>query len=235
MLETERIPVFSGYIEIQSSNNESFHLPYMGVDYNMSEVIVTEFDYLSPYVSNSSDINAIPDLIGINTTFNVTIDLPNFIWRLVMSSALVRLDIIGRGNQTEVAGVNILGSVPGFPRYWVARNDQTSIYSYYNATWNGTLSTGVQLPAGHYLFLYRALTIFGDQNNGDDYETWISPVFSIEYGTQLNTSSNTTTITTTNTTTNKARTVAIYNGKLLFFPIVMCSLSILGSSSSILF
>jgi hypothetical protein len=152
----------------------------------------------------------------------MTVDQPQFNWRLVMSSALVRFDVLGSGNQTEVAGVNILGSVPGFPQYWLPRNDLTTSASYYKAIWNGTLSTGVQLPAGNYMFLYRALKIFGDQNNNDDYESWPSPVFGIEYATL-------------NTTKNKARTVATYSGKLLFFPIVMCFLSILGISSSVLF
>jgi hypothetical protein len=139
-----------------------------------------------------------------------------------MSSALVRLDVLGSGNQAEVVGVNILGSVPGFPQYWRPRNDLTSFASYYSAIWNGTLSTGVQLPAGNYMFLYRGLKIFGDQNNNDDYENWTSPVFGIEY-------------TTLNTTKNKARTVATYSEKFLFFPIVMYFLSLLGSSSSVLF
>jgi hypothetical protein len=227
MLDTERIPVFSGYINIQSSNNESFYLPYMGIADNMSQVIVTDFEYLSPWVSNSSDGSQIFDSSSINVTFNMTVDQPQFNWRLVMNSALLRLDVLGSGNQTEVAGVNILGSVPGFPQYWRPRNDLTSFYSYYSAIWNGALSTGVQLPAGNYMFLYRALKIFGDQNNNNDYENWTSPVFGIEYETQFNTSSN--------TTTNKAQTVATYSGKLSFFPIVICFLSILGSSSSILF
>jgi hypothetical protein len=239
MLDTERIPVFSGYINIQSSNNESFHLPYMGVAYNMSQVTVTDFEYLPPWVSNSSNSSEILDSSSINVTFNMTVDQPQFNWRLVMGSALVRLDVLGSGNQTEVVGVNILGSVPGFPMYWIPRDDLTSLGNYENAIWNGTLSTGVQLPAGNYMFLYRALKIFGDQNNNDDYENWTSPVFGIEYATQsnisLNTTTITTTITTTHMTTNKARTAAIYNGKLLFFPIVMCFLSILGSSSRILF
>ncbi len=193
MLDTERIPVFSGYINIESSNNESFHLPYMGVAYNMSQVIVTDVKYLPPWVSNSSNSSQILYSNSINVTFNITVNQPEFNWRLVMSSALVRLDVLGSGNQTEVAGVNILGSVPGFPMYWLPRSDLTSLATYYNVSWNGTLSTGVEVPAGNYMFLYRALKIFGDQNNNDDYESWTSPVFGIEYATQFNTSLNTTT------------------------------------------
>jgi len=107
-----------------------------------------------------------------------------------MSSPLVRLDILGSGYQTKIAGVNILGSVPGFPFYWVPRNDLTNPKDHYNATWNGTLSTGVQVPAGKYMFSYRALKIFGDQNNETDYESWTSPMFTIEYEPSLNNLSN---------------------------------------------
>ncbi len=192
MLETQRIPVFSGYINIQSSNNESFHLPYVGIDCNMKQVIVTDFEIRSPYISNSSDTSSIPAPIGANETFNVTTNQPQFNWRLVMSSAIVRLDILGSGDQTEVVGVNVLGSVPDFPQYWVSRTDLTSPANEYNAVWNGTLSTGVQVPAGNYRFLYRALKIFGDENNNSDYENWTSHVFGIEYTISLNFSPDTT-------------------------------------------
>ncbi len=74
MVDAERIPVFSGYINIQSSNNESFHLPYMGIADNMSQVIVTDFEYLPPWVSNSSDSSQILDSSSINVTFNMTVD-----------------------------------------------------------------------------------------------------------------------------------------------------------------
>jgi hypothetical protein len=35
MLDTKRIPVYSGYINTERSNNESFHLPYAGIGSNM--------------------------------------------------------------------------------------------------------------------------------------------------------------------------------------------------------
>jgi hypothetical protein len=220
MLETQRIPVFSGYINIQSSNNESFHLPYAGIACNMKQVMVTDFERRSPYISNSSDTSLIPNPIGANTTFNVITDLPNFNWRMVMGSSVVRLDIIGSGNQTEVVGVNILGSVPSFPLYWRTRNSVINDANRYSVIWDGTLSTGVELPAGNYRFLYRALKIFGDPNNNSDYESWTSPVFNIEYGTLINISSSTT--TTMMPTTNKAQTASTYSIQLSFFLIVMC-------------
>jgi hypothetical protein len=190
MNETKRIPIFSGYINIQSNNSEIFNLPYMGIGCNMKNVTVTDFEILSPYVSNSSDTSSTPNSTGANETFIITTDLPNFNWRLVKSSPLVRLDILGSGYQTKIAGVNILGSVPGFPIYWVSRNDLTNPKDHYYASWKGTLNTGVQVPAGRYMFLYRALKLFGDQNNETDYESWTSPMFSIEYESSLKNLSN---------------------------------------------
>jgi len=213
MLESQRIPVFSGYINIQSSKNESFHLPYVGIDCNMKQVIVTDFEIRSPYISNSSDTSLIPDPIGANETFNVTTNQPIFHWRLVMGSAIVRLDILGTGNQTEAVGVNILGSVPDFPQYWLPRNDLTNPNLGYNAIWNGTLSTGVQVPAGNYRFLYRALKIFGDGNNNSDYENWTSPVFVIEYMTPMNNFSG--------TVNNTAQLYATYNIKIAMFVAIL--------------
>ena len=193
MDDTERIPIFSGYINIQSSNNESFYLSYMGVGCSMKDVIVTDFEERPPYISESFDDSAVPDPVGANETFYVATDPPNVNLRLVMGSPLVRLDILGNGNQIEVVGVNILGSAAGFPLYSVPRNDLTVDTSHYNATWNGTLSTGNQVPAGNYMFLYRALKLFGDQNNNADYENWTSPMFTISYDTFINNASNLTT------------------------------------------
>jgi hypothetical protein len=183
-LEAKRIPVYSGYIYIQGSNKESFHLPYAGVGSDMKHITVTDFENHFPYVSNSSDLSQNPKPIGVNETFFATSDLPTFNWRLVIGSPLVRLDILGSGKQTTVAGINILGSVPGFPSYWISRNSLTKSDNnspYYKITWNGTLSTGVKVPPGNYKFLYRALKIFGDQKNAKDYESWTSPVFAIKY------------------------------------------------------
>ena len=184
MLIAARIPVFSGYINIQSSNNESLHLPYAGIGCNMKDVIITDFESRPPYVSNSSDVSAIPVPIGTNETFNVSNYLPTFNCRLVMGSSVMRLDILDGSNQT-----NIIGSVPDFPRYWVPRTSFAQPEDKYQTTWNGTLSTGVQVPAGRYMILYRVLKIFGDQNNNNDYENWTSPVFGIEYSIPMNISS----------------------------------------------
>ncbi len=171
--------------------------------------MVTDFERRSPYISNSSDTSPIPNPIGANTTFNVITDPPNFNWRMVMGSSVVRLDILGSGDQTEVVGVNILGSVPNFPRYWRPRNSLTSDANRYSVIWDGTISTGVELPAGNYRFLYRALKIFGDQNNNSDYESWTSPVFSIEYDTVLNISSTTMMTTMMPTTTTVITTTTV--------------------------
>ncbi|CAF2949473.1 unnamed protein product [Rotaria sp. Silwood2] len=183
-LEAKRIPVYSGYIYIQGSNKENFHLPYVGLGYNMKCVVVTDFENQFPYISNSSDTSQNPKPIGTNQTFIVSNGMPTINWRLVMSSPLVRVDILGSGKQINVAEMNILGSIPDYPSYWVSRNyfiktDTSPLY--YNVSWNGTLSTGIQVPAGNYRFLYRALKIFGNQDNKKDYEIWTSPMFNIQY------------------------------------------------------
>ncbi|CAF3484207.1 unnamed protein product [Rotaria sp. Silwood1] len=150
-LEAKRIPVYSGYIYIQNSKKENFHLPYVGVSYDMKRVTLTDFENQFPYISNSSDTSENPKPIGANQTFIVSIDMPTINWRLVMSSPLVRVDILGSGKQINVAGMNILGSIPDYPLYWVSRNyfiktNDNSLY--YNVSWNGTLNTGIQVPAG---------------------------------------------------------------------------------------
>ena len=148
----------------------------------MKQARVTLFNNDFPSVSNSSDARFSIKPIGNNETFNITNSQPRFNWQLNFGSALLRLDVLGSGNQTNVTGIDILGSVPSFPRRYVERDTVlTSFLRLSNVIWNGTLSTGVQVPAGNYRLLYRALKIFGDPNNKNDYESWTSPVFGIVY------------------------------------------------------
>lgn len=183
-LEVKRIPVYSGYICIRSSNKETFHLPYMGVGYNMKRVTIKDFENHFPYLTDSSDTNSKP--INTNSSFIMNINMPTLNWRLAMGSSLVRIDVLNSDEQTAINQTTILGSVPGYPAYWVSRNyfnKNNNNFVYYTVIWNGTLTTGIQLPAGNYRLLYRALKIFGSENKPKDYESWISPTFSIQYET----------------------------------------------------
>jgi len=205
-VDSKRIPIISGYINIESSKNESFHLPYGGVACNMKEVMITDFERRPPYISRYSDLSPIPSPIEEGTTFHLFSDAPELNWRMLMGSSIVRVDILGSGNQTEAVGVNILGSIPNFPVNWIARTSLLNDVNRYTVLWVGSLENGVQLPAGSYKILYRVLKIFGDPNNNNDYENYTSPSFNITYGISTITASSTTLSSVNITTTTATET-----------------------------
>jgi len=207
-VDSKRIPIISGYINIESSENESFHLPYGGVACNMKEVKITDFERGPPHVSRSSDLTAKSTSIDKNAVFNLASEIVWFEWRLLLGSSIVRLDILGNGTQTEAIGVNILGSIPNYPSYFMSRNSLISLASSYSVRWNGSLSNGAQLPNGDYKIFYRALKLFGDPNNNNDYENYTSPLISITNGTLIvsTSSASTTTTTTVSTLTSTTKT-----------------------------
>lgn len=177
-LETRRVPVYSGYIAINGNNSEKLSVPYAGVACSMKSISVTDFDYSPPYLLYYDKYTGIVGYVLQNQLIRIRTMTLIFGFALNMPSSIVRLDVLGNGVQIKVAGVNILGSVAGFPLYSAPRNN---IFAIREFEWDGKLSTGAKVPAGSYRLLYRALKIFGDRNNPKDYETWQSPLFKIAY------------------------------------------------------
>ena len=219
-VDSKRIPIISGYINIESSKNESFHLPYGGVACNMKEVKITDFDQYPPEISTLPDLNDISSLIEEKLESKLGSNQIQFEWRMLMGSSIVRLDILGSGTQTEAVGVNILGSIPNYPSYFMSRNSLISPASSYSVRWNGSLSNGAQLPDGDYNILYRALKIFGDPNNNDDYENYTSPVIRIVNGPFIIINSTTSTTTTTTSAMNRSQHPVTSSVELFIFLIV---------------
>lgn len=185
-LDQQRIPVYSGYIYITSSIGESFHVAYAGVDTSMKNVTVTDFKTTSsyPYLSKDPSTNAPRLSINNTETFEFPAQPVYIHWRLAMGSERVRVDVLGSGRQTRVAGMNILGSIDGFPRYQQPRNEVTGCddFMFENLDfWNGKLNNNQTVGEGCYRLLYRALKNFGNRVQKGDYEQWISPRFCVTY------------------------------------------------------
>ncbi|CAF3054778.1 unnamed protein product [Rotaria sp. Silwood2] len=176
-LNIQRIPVYSGYIAIKGNNGESFQIPYTGVACEMKKI-----NLIDSTLSEPSLHYYLFEFYTAPVVAYQTIDLKLYplvyLFNLVMPSKLVRLDILGKGKQINVAGVNILGSAANYPYYSWPRSSSDELSE---AFWNGTLSTGVRVPPGNYSMLLRVLKLFGNPNNANDYERWQSPMFNIVY------------------------------------------------------
>ena len=183
-LDAKRIPVYSGYIQIESREGDTFHVPYAGVGTSMKDVAVTDFKGGYPFIATDNARNATRLSNKTTETFHSPAEPVYIHWRLAMGSARVRIDVLGRERKTTVAGTNIVGSINGFPQYLISRHP---VYDSYNVdfdsvvSWDGALRNNKTLGAGYYRLLYRALKIFGNPAKKDDYESWISPRFRVKH------------------------------------------------------
>ncbi|KKA28625.1 hypothetical protein TD95_005131, partial [Thielaviopsis punctulata] len=183
------LPVYSGYITLNATNGEALSVPYMGVVGSMYKdptILDPNWVYdsaysdntLTPIPNNATFTIAVPDASTPDAVTVKSIDYPAAVMQLNMGTALLRCDIIPmfETNLTiiDVFGDKTVGSLGGFPIPWSPRK-------YYVNGFTGMTNEGVILPAGLYKFVVRALKIFGNESNADDYETIYTNVWGIRY------------------------------------------------------
>lgn len=180
-LNTSRLPIYSGYVAINTTDGDSFSLPYVGV-------VGSLYD-LDPLNREPYSGTGVQDFFGNDMVANQSFTIPKGVVEggyarpvpyaaLAWQSPLVRVDVMPldpAANTTEVVGVEILGSVEGFPVPWQSRGSVSF------SVFTGKLSDGSIVPEGGYKFLFRALRNFGDANKEEDYDTMESLPFYLTY------------------------------------------------------
>lgn len=177
-LATARLPVYNGYIALNGSDSTSLSLPYLGVAGSMRSATV--LDSRSTYLTSSTDpdfnpspSNATFSIPGRNSTGGVgsgtNTTYPAIAISLALGSPLIQVEARPAGNSSSS-----LGNIYGFPAPYNPRGAVVS-------PWNGLLQNGSLAPAGSYQLVTRALRIFGDADNEDDYDVATSVPFSIRY------------------------------------------------------
>jgi len=187
-LVEKRLPVYSGYIAINGSDYSALSLPYIGVAGSMRNATVLNTQLTR--LSRAADPNGNAVRAGYNftmappgrandTTYRNQTNLPRLLINLAMGSAFVRVDVVPVGsaagrNTTTVLGTKTMGQPAGFPSLYNPRGT-------FDAVWDGGLSDGTYVPAGEYKFAIKALRIFGDREEVDDYDDTESVNFNIRY------------------------------------------------------
>lgn len=174
-LDPSRLPVWSGWISIQSSHGGSnsssvLTVPYLGVSGSMKEHQVLQPDgvVLSTLFDNGWDqVHPSGHWVDYETKndSSVSIDLPVRITP-VLGTRLVRAE-----------------AVPLSPRKWLAdrladkklKLDAFSLEALTHAyptrkTWSGRLESGDYIPVGEYRLAVRALRLFGDAAVASDWD-----------------------------------------------------------------
>jgi hypothetical protein len=172
-LTTARLPVYNGYIALNGSDSSSLSLPYLGVAGSMKSATV--LDARSSYLTSSTDLAYNPSpsnttftIPGRNATGGANTTYPAIAISLALGSPLIQVEAHPAGSETS------LGNIYGFPSPYNPRGATVS-------RWNGLLQNGTVVPAGTYELVTRALRIFGDADNEDDYDVATSVPFTIRY------------------------------------------------------
>ncbi|KAK6070487.1 peptidase [Seiridium cupressi] len=188
-LNATLLPVYSGYVSLNSTTGENLSLPYLGVHGSMHDtpVIQKGGDTRSGvYLTDTDGHFNIP--AAANRTFTIprpdsNATLPNAIYPtlragLTLGTQDLRADIVPLFDTTlptsDVFGYQSIGPLPGFPLGWIYR-DGASQY-FWGQTADGTIA-----PAGSYKFVVSALRVFGDLNNELDWISVETVPFIIEY------------------------------------------------------
>jgi hypothetical protein len=150
---------------------------------------------LGPCLLSGSDRNP-ADTVPPNTTFllpppnaeelETNERAPVVTYVLNLGTKVLRLDVVPASpdaNTTTILGLRTLGSIDYYPFLYNPATDEGI------AGWWGDLADGSYAPAGNYTLVLRALRLFGDVNNPDDYDSFETPEFAIQYGTRPNTTS----------------------------------------------
>ncbi|PTB65481.1 subtilisin-like protein [Trichoderma citrinoviride] len=186
-LNASNLPVYGGYITLSGSNGESLVVPYLGVAASLkdSRSIDPGYSFIYhttgrfPQEAPNNDTWTIPyPTVGSQPSTSSSIDYPALGIEADAGIPLLRADIIPLGTTpaktTNVLGVDIAGSIYGYPVRWL--NTQIN-----QVAFNGVTQEGTILPEGNYAVLLRALKIFGDEENPDDYFTKQTGSFNIKY------------------------------------------------------
>ncbi|KAH8895452.1 subtilisin-like protein [Thozetella sp. PMI_491] len=187
-LDESRIPVYSGYITLNTTSGDNLVLPYLGVVGSLHNLTMVDPDLM--FLMNSTVYPYEP--VEANTTWTLAKPTspvipntdprpyPTFLIQLTSGTAFMRVDIEPLGATlasvatTDVFGTKSAGNVAGFPLDWIPRR-------FFITPFSGMTQEGTILPPGSYRMVVRILKIFGDRENPDDYRTITLEPFSIKY------------------------------------------------------
>lgn len=189
-LDASLLPVYSGYIVINGSDDSALSLPYLGVvgSLKSATVIDKSQSFLTDSVIPANATDIVPIAAGRAFTLpppgrsndtqydSKTFNYPEMVRFLAMGSPLVRYEVVPVAVPANFTGVRDAWLTP---LRWRTRSYMAGGPNKYD--WDGRLSTEDYAPAGTYRMRLRALKIFGDEENDADYEVYESPEFSISY------------------------------------------------------
>ncbi|PWN51539.1 subtilisin-like protein [Violaceomyces palustris] len=191
-LDPTSLPVYSGFVRVASSLNETLSVSYLGVAATMSDFKVLDEksgmtkSYALPavIVGNSGKVQRLP-----RTYSFVDGDVPVLQFRLVMGSKKVRVDLVETLTAPVDAGTpTALRPSQSHQKQDEKRNRRRFHLFHQERTrhrredpWDGTVGGTGTVKDGEYKLLLRALKLGREENleKEEDWETYLSPVITV--------------------------------------------------------
>ncbi|KAH7377492.1 alkaline elastase YaB [Cadophora sp. MPI-SDFR-AT-0126] len=187
-------PLWSGKVLFGGDNGELVSVPYMGVEvstynwtpledaplafrYDDSDGILYPVDWQSrPYFPAQLDSPEIYYAIRYGS-YEFSFDLVSEDWTVDQFSYPLQF---GSGSKTWSGSLrtqpNVFGGYSDFPLQFIGRFNAVGFTRFQS------FANGTDIPSGKYKLLSRVLRMFGDANNPDDWQLFLSDMFRIQLG-----------------------------------------------------
>ncbi|KAI1141381.1 subtilisin-like protein [Hypoxylon sp. FL0543] len=186
------LPIYSGYITVNGTNNDSLSIPYLGVVGSLNSaagVLNSNGTFLANFTDPETPVHgtpvfAVPFPSDPATAPDNETGYPTAVIDLYLGTPLLKCDLLEYDAASPGAAVNLTTSNVIDLRINSSMMDYPVEYSQrgqYVSPFTGMLERNVVVPEGRYIFLVRALRIAGDPENEDDFDRITVGPFDIKY------------------------------------------------------
>ncbi|KAI6381317.1 hypothetical protein MCOR25_001250 [Pyricularia grisea] len=188
-LNASLLPIYGGYVNINSTRGENLVIPYLGAAGSMRSIPLLPSDavYLangyapSPanrtYTLTKPSTNSTQSIPGKSP--NDEVNLPNVYYRSLLGTSIMYAQVVSADDAKNTGpksptGIATMGDVDGWPLRHLSRTQQRAYFV-------GKLADGTVVPAGSYKIVLTALRVFGDESNVDDWDVLETVPFNLAY------------------------------------------------------
>ncbi|KAI9494879.1 peptidase S8/S53 domain-containing protein [Zychaea mexicana] len=176
--------IYGGYIGVETVNKTtSASVPYIGMVGNMSRLPILDrsSDGVYPFPSVGNPDGTILKNTETGKYKPAKFLRPTVLVRLLTGTPLLDLEIV---QDDEVIGTVPFDELGPLSRAWLPRNTRSMTSSstvFHEYQWDGQyqpdkiISKTQYVETGTYRIRVRALHVFGDRDNDEDWDEWLSP------------------------------------------------------------
>ncbi len=172
-VDANGLALWSGFLYVQGSDSSSVSIPYQGLAGSLRNATTLPSDGAS--VLNSNDQNHKPVLADTEFvlpkpgTAASSDGIPLIMVNLALGTTTIAAEIV------DAPSGSVIAELPGVPYHMMTRGAGFGFY------WDGELANGYSAGAGTYKVRVKALRIFGDAANGDDWDVSDTVPIKISY------------------------------------------------------